>query len=264
MRYIGQVYKTIAAKDLNHLKTFLEREALVRSVKHLFNEKLRDTPDSHLSKVLAHLFNILLAPQPLIEKLDSGVISYPVSEPVAVLPPSNTSVPKVAEAQTEEESKKKSKKAKKSKQEKAGTVEGGEESKSQSEKKKPVDLGEMLLKTSGAELQPFAVEGLFIEPQVFKGLYHIEEPAVLRQKPAELYEQIRKVALHRYSMELPVNQKDLLCMKKANTKLAVLRDICLKIGVKLISHDYNLDNDIDLQQASQQKSNVQIGKGGKR
>lgn len=47
-------------------------------------------------------------------------------------------------------------------------------------------------------------------------------------------------------MELPVNQKDLLCMKKANTKLAVLRDICLKIGVKLISHDYNLDNDIDL------------------
>jgi hypothetical protein len=60
------------------LKTFLEREVLVRSVKHLFNEKLRDTPDSYISKVLAHLFNILLSPLPLVEKLDSGVISYPI------------------------------------------------------------------------------------------------------------------------------------------------------------------------------------------
>jgi hypothetical protein len=61
------------------LKTFLEREVLVRSVKHLFNEKLRDTPDSHISKVLAHLFNILLSPLPQVEKLDTGVISYPVA-----------------------------------------------------------------------------------------------------------------------------------------------------------------------------------------
>ena len=79
MRYIGMVYKTIADKELNHLKTLLEREAIVRSVKHLFNEKLRETPDSHVSKVLAHMFNILLAPLPLVEKLDKGVISYPVT-----------------------------------------------------------------------------------------------------------------------------------------------------------------------------------------
>jgi hypothetical protein len=63
----------------------------------------------------------------------------------------------------------------------------------------------MLLKTSGADLQPFSVDGLFIDPQVFKGLYHIEEPAILRQKPVDLYEQIRNVALHRYSMVLPAN-----------------------------------------------------------
>ncbi len=79
MRYIGQVYKTIADKELNHLKTFLEREAIVRSVKHLFNEKLRETPESHVNKVLAHMFNILLAPLPLVEKLDKGVISNPVT-----------------------------------------------------------------------------------------------------------------------------------------------------------------------------------------
>jgi hypothetical protein len=62
------------------LKTFLEREVIVRSVKHLFNEKLRDTPDSYISKVLAHLFNILLSPLPLVEKMDSGAISYPIAQ----------------------------------------------------------------------------------------------------------------------------------------------------------------------------------------
>jgi hypothetical protein len=74
------VYKTIADKELYHLKNFLEREVIVRSVKHLFNEKLRDTPDSYISKVLAHLFNILLSPLPLVEKMDNGAISYPISQ----------------------------------------------------------------------------------------------------------------------------------------------------------------------------------------
>jgi hypothetical protein len=46
----------------------------------------------------------------------------------------------------------------------------------------------MLLKTSGADLQPFSVDGLFIDPQVFKGLYHIDEPAILKQKPSDLYD----------------------------------------------------------------------------
>jgi hypothetical protein len=45
-------------------------------------------------------------------------------------------------------------------------------------------------------------------------------------------------------MVLPLKQKDLLCLQKANTKLAVMRDICMKIGVKLVSHEYNLDNDV--------------------
>ena len=108
----------------------------------------------------------------------------------------------------------------------------------------------MLLRASGADIQPFAVEGLFLDANVFKGLLQSEEPSVLTMKPKELYEKIRKVALHRYSLELPENQQDLLCLKKANTKLAVLRDICLKVGVKLLaggkdfSREYNLDNEV--------------------
>ena len=63
-------------------------------------------------------------------------------------------------------------------------------------------------------------------------------------------------------MVLPAKQKNLLCLQKANTKLAVLRDICLKIGVKLVSREYNLDNDVKLAQ-NQQKNNLPV-KGGKK
>jgi protein TIF31 len=38
MRYLGKVYNSIKDKELHHLKTIFEREAIVRSVKHLFNE----------------------------------------------------------------------------------------------------------------------------------------------------------------------------------------------------------------------------------
>lgn len=77
MRYLGTLSKLIAEKELNHLKTLIEREAVVRSCKHLFNEHLREVFDTHLSSVLAHLFNLLLAPFPLLEKLESGEITFP-------------------------------------------------------------------------------------------------------------------------------------------------------------------------------------------
>ena len=67
MRYIGAVYNEINDKELNHLKFLLEREAVLRSVKHIFNEQLRETPDVYLSSVLSHLLNILLASFPFID-----------------------------------------------------------------------------------------------------------------------------------------------------------------------------------------------------
>lgn len=107
------------------------------------------------------------------------------------------------------------------------------------------------------DVQPFAVDGLFIDTSVFKGLLPLEEPSVLKLKPREFYAMIRVVAKQRYSMELPERQSDLRCLQHGVTKLAVLRDLCLKVGVKLISHanrEYVLDNDLKsvLQQASQQ------------
>jgi protein TIF31 len=67
MRYLGFVFSEIKDKELNHLKTLLEREAVFRSAKHIFNECLRETSDTYLASVISHLFNILLAPFPFID-----------------------------------------------------------------------------------------------------------------------------------------------------------------------------------------------------
>jgi len=74
MRYLGEVYNQIKDKELNHLKVLLERESLFRATKHIFNEYIRDCPDTYLSSVVSHILNLLLASTPMIKKLNEGVI----------------------------------------------------------------------------------------------------------------------------------------------------------------------------------------------
>jgi hypothetical protein len=202
MRYIGTVNDTIKDKELNHLKTLLEREVIVRSVKHLVNMYLRDVSDTHLSAVLGHLFNILFAPFPLLARLEDGSFAYP-SAPTSSIDSIATSQElkqQAPEASSKPEvSKKKQKKAsKKEKQGGAGSA--------------PADLGEMLLKNEGAGVQPFAVEGLFVDQSVFKGLIPLENPEVLSLKPSQLYAKIRVVARQRYGYILPEKQTELRCL----------------------------------------------------
>ena len=80
VRYIGQIHALLEGKELHHLKTLLQREALVRSAKHIFNECLREVTDTHLAPLLAHLFNLLLAPFPLFEKMEEGSFAKPVAQ----------------------------------------------------------------------------------------------------------------------------------------------------------------------------------------
>lgn len=54
----------------------LEKEVILRCAKHIFNEHIRETPDTYLSSVIAHLFNILLASFPFVDLLNDGKITY--------------------------------------------------------------------------------------------------------------------------------------------------------------------------------------------
>jgi hypothetical protein len=233
MRYLGKVHSSVQGNQ--HLRTLLERDAFVRAAKHLINAELREVNDGQVAKVLAHLFNLLLAPQVMIKKLDEGELKWPAA-PVVAAPEE----PRQQVEETPEETKKKGKKQKKKEDKKASAV--------------------------VEEVQPFAVDGLFIDMQVFKGLLPIEEPGVLSLKPSEFYARLRIVARQRYGMELPEKQSDIRCLQQGVTKLAVLRDLCLKVGVKLIANsnrEYVLDNDLKSVLASAMQSNS-AQSGGKK
>jgi hypothetical protein len=58
------------------LKTLLEKEVVFRSAKHIFNEYIRESPDTYLSSVISHLFNILLAGFPFLDSLNEGKIEF--------------------------------------------------------------------------------------------------------------------------------------------------------------------------------------------
>ena len=76
MRYLGAVANDLKDKELNHLKTIIEREVVQRSAKHILNEHLRNSNDTYLSSVISHLLNILLAPFPFLDKLNDGSITF--------------------------------------------------------------------------------------------------------------------------------------------------------------------------------------------
>lgn len=106
MRYIGAVAKALDGKELTHLKTLLEREAFVRALKHIANEELREGSDTYLSATIAHIFNLVLSPFPLLEKLEQGTIGYPESaKQVTEAPLPNTASEE--EAKTEKKKNKK-------------------------------------------------------------------------------------------------------------------------------------------------------------
>jgi hypothetical protein len=67
MRYLGYIAEQVKGKALIHLKVLFEKEVVFRSAKHIFNEQIRESSDMYLSSVISHLFNLLLAPFPLIE-----------------------------------------------------------------------------------------------------------------------------------------------------------------------------------------------------
>lgn len=70
MRYLGAVAELLKGKEYNHLSTLIEREIVFRSAKHIFNEHIRESSDTYLASTISHLFNLLVAPFPLLDKLN--------------------------------------------------------------------------------------------------------------------------------------------------------------------------------------------------
>lgn len=72
MRYLGYVGEKLKDQELNHIKIMLEKEVVLRSAKHIFNDHIRQSNDTYLSSVISHLLNLILAPFPLLELMNDG------------------------------------------------------------------------------------------------------------------------------------------------------------------------------------------------
>ena len=77
IRYLGYIAEQIEGKNMAQAKFLLEREVLIRCMKHILTQLVRDFPsDELLADLLCHVFNCLLAPKDFIEKLDEGSIQF--------------------------------------------------------------------------------------------------------------------------------------------------------------------------------------------
>lgn len=59
--------------SFKHIKVMLEREIFLRSAKHVVNRVIKEEKgetDLHLSQVISHCLNCLLAPMPFINAMN--------------------------------------------------------------------------------------------------------------------------------------------------------------------------------------------------
>lgn len=77
MRYLGMVADIINDKNLVHMKYMLEREVIVRCVKHLLNKYIRECQSEELlGATVSHVLNCLLAPKDFVKRMDEKQIQY--------------------------------------------------------------------------------------------------------------------------------------------------------------------------------------------
>ena len=106
----------------------------------------------------------------------------------------------------------------------------------------------------------FKVNDLFFNQAVAQSLMKVEVPASLTLKPSYLYDKIKAIVKARYRFDLPEKQEGLVCLKSGNNKLSLLRDICMKLGIKLVAteeREYILDNDNGLYKLQLQQARLQ-------
>ena len=193
-------------KKLTYFKYMLEREVVIRCVKHILNQDIRDNESSELlGAMISHIFNCLLAPKEFIKRLDDGVLKY---EPVTV---KSIADDRVEEAKQDTKtdvkvqeapviSKKEKLRQKKAKAQEASANESKEDQQKEKDDSKKTftnDIGELLFKSPYDDLK-FEAEELFMEPMISMNVCESVVPDVFSLTPKKFYQQIRELAEKRY------------------------------------------------------------------
>lgn len=126
----------------------VEREVIIRSVKHILNQHVRENiSDELLGALISHIFNCLFAPKDFIKKMDDGVVKYQAMT-LNHLSQENKPDKKVSEKQGDDEQKA-SKKDKKKQKKEGKKDENKDEQSGEGEQTKTFtyDIGELLFKS---------------------------------------------------------------------------------------------------------------------
>lgn len=91
--------------------------------------------------------------------------------------------------------------------------------------------------------EEFNIKDLFGNSYFAEGLNRVESSNAFNATPAQLYAQIREIAVARFDHQLP-EQKKLACLSSTFNKASLLRDLCRALGVQLKAQPYMLSNNI--------------------
>ena len=141
------------------MQYMIEREVIIRCVKHILNQYIRDNEsDELLGALISHVFNCLFAPKDFIKKLDDGALAY---KPVTLNHISQENKGEVKESNEEGKVSKKEKK----KQKKEGKKDDKEEVVDEEAKQFTQDIGELLFKSPYEDIV-FEASEVFMDPQI--------------------------------------------------------------------------------------------------
>ena len=246
IRYLGKVAEEIKDKNLTHMKFMLEREVIIRCLKHLINNYIKNCPsDDLLGDVVSHLLNIFFAPRDFIKRLDDGQIKLQrntlkqlaeetlvknINQKIEILQGT-------AKLNTEnrDETPSKKKKDKKKNKEQAAVRDGAYGTEPQADDGVK-DINDLLFKQQNQSGEPFVFDSaeLFKEPEVALSIHDSPEYDVLNLTPKQLYNEIKSLATKRYQYNLlPKKMHQLKILETHENKFSVLRDICMAVGIQI-------------------------------
>ena len=179
---------------------------------------IKNCPNTKSSQFIAHFLNCLFSPESLITKLNNGEVIEEVKSKEETKTEKQT---KQNEAQNTNNSKKSKKNKKKNRKH------NGEANEAKEVKQEP---------------KLFEIKNL--STKNFKTLVEDNKNSkYLKMKPDDFYKRIKFMVMKRYGYELPEKFIDLECRKSHKNKIATLRDLCLKIGIKIHSKNYELSEE---------------------
>lgn len=225
---------------MTQLKNLVERETLLRCMKHIFAKQLREcTSEEMLAPLVSHLLNCLLAPAEFQKLMDEKKI---VAKPESLAEKSAANKPdpvnegkdsQQVEAVNEQPLSKKEKKRRR----RGARGPGGEEEKEEDDGANELEIKsvhELLFKNQQLTDQQFDAGELFKETDISHSLFSVHDPSPFEMTPTELFAEIKRLAKSRYSYTvLPDKLHEVKSLSSTSGKMALLRDICLCVGITL-------------------------------